>query len=190
MLLPSRDVPSYLMGSELPNMNATLTLEAATRIPDAIHAKKYFRLQLPNGVLVGSSPSSSDDDTNKRRKHYVRVQSTARRRRQDGLPEVYELSTNGLVHPFALVLVKEQPRAFAYIECIKSVAYRSGRYDQAEPRREMDCFVSFWRAPSLRRRVRNGLCRGHSLAARAAHCAFQPRAVQQCTLAVLCSYNN
>lgn len=57
--------------------------------------------------------------------------------------EEYELSTYGLVHHFALVLIEEQPRAFAYIECVKSVADRSGRYGQAERRRGMDCFFSF-----------------------------------------------
>lgn len=143
VLLPRSDAPRYLTGSELQNLKATLTLEGARDVPDEIYAKKYFRLELPSGVLVGSSRSSSDDDTHKRRNNCVRIQSTARRRRQDGSVEVYELSTYGLVHHFALVLIEDQPRSFACIECVKSAADRAGRYGQAERRREMDCFFSF-----------------------------------------------
>lgn len=143
VLLPPREAPRYLTGSELLHMRATLKLEPECNVPDAIFSKKYIRLQLPSGVLVGSRPSSSDDDKRRRRSNCVRIRSTAERRRPDGSEEEYELSTYGIVLHYALVFIAQKPTAFAYFECVKSTADRTGRFRIAERRREMDCFSGF-----------------------------------------------
>lgn len=51
------------------------------------------------------------------------------------------VTTYGLAHHYALVHVGE-PRAFAYVECVRSAADRQGKYGLPERRLDMDCFSS------------------------------------------------
>lgn len=73
-LLPQSRKSSDLVGLELTKMKAVLTLEGAAAIPDMVIAKKYFRLRLGCGQIVGTVPRT-DDVGDRRRDHLVLVSS-------------------------------------------------------------------------------------------------------------------
>lgn len=142
-LLPPRDKPAFLEGAELEQMKLVINLTGGNPVPNAVYAKKYFRLRLRNGAIAGSRRASSDADKGKRRSKLVRVLFTARRRRPSREIENYEVSAYGLVEHYALVVVGGEAVPYAYTECVKSVADRVGKYGLAERRRDLECFSSF-----------------------------------------------
>jgi len=48
----------------------------------------------------------------------------------------------GAVHQFALFFINGAPKAYAYIECVRSSADRDGTLGMAEKPRDTDCFTS------------------------------------------------
>ena len=48
----------------------------------------------------------------------------------------------GVVHHYAVVLIDGQPRAYAYLWCVKSSADRHGTSGLPEKRRDTECFTS------------------------------------------------
>jgi len=145
-LLPSAKLAADLIGEELIRMKAVLHWEGASIVPNELVAKKCFCLRLLNGQIAGTV-SLSDDLWDRRRDHLVRVSSSLRQAARWGAGEVcVPVNIYGAVHHNALVLVDDTPLAFAYIECIKSLADRHGASGLAERRRDTECFSSLGRA--------------------------------------------
>lgn len=117
-LLPPTRTAADLIGQELSKMKDVLCLEQASTIPDRILAKKYFRLRLANGQIVGTVPSS-EDAGDRRRDHLVRVSCHVRQagRRGQGVERV-DVNVYGAGHHYAVVLIDGKPQAFAYIQCV------------------------------------------------------------------------
>jgi len=141
-LLPPLTASTALIGDELQRMKAVLALEGATRIPGNVVAKKHFRARLPNGQIAGTV-SSTEEAGDRRRDHLVRVNSHVRQAARRGRGEVQAPArVYGAVHHIALVFIDGVPKAYAYIECVRSSADRDGISGLAEQRRDTDCFTS------------------------------------------------
>jgi len=141
-LLPPRRDAADLIGRELSHMKAVLALEEASTIPERIVAKKYFRLRLANGQIVGTA-STTAEVGDRRRDYLVRVNSHMRQAARRGKRvERVPVNVYGAVHHYAVVLVDGKPQAFAYIECVKSATDRHGASGLPEKRRDTDCFTS------------------------------------------------
>lgn len=141
-LLPPRQTVAPLIGQELLHMKAVLGLEGVTQVPAEIYAKKYFRIRLSNGQC-GGTVSVVDEAADRRRDHLVRVSSHVEQAagRGRGVRRV-PANVYGAVHHFAVLLVDSAPRAFAYIECVKSSVDRHGAFGLPEKRRDTECFTS------------------------------------------------
>lgn len=138
MLLPPSLAPEELSDTELEHMKAALRLEDVRELPDVILAKKYFRVELGSGVVAGSARLRSEA---RRRNWLLAIDSEDRRQARNGAVEVFRRTSYGEALHYAVVLM-DQPMVFAYIECVKSSADRSGKYGFAEKFREMECFSS------------------------------------------------
>jgi len=141
-LLPPRRDAAALIGQELTHLTAVLDMEGASNIPEKVFAKKYFRLRQANGQISGTVPSS-EDPGDRRRDRLVRVRShmwQAARRGQgeDRVP----VHMSGAVHHYAVVLIDGAPKAYAYLQCVKSSADRHGASGLSEKRRDTECFTS------------------------------------------------
>jgi len=141
-LLPPRRAAAGLIGRELACMKTVLDLEGAAIVPEQIYAKKYFRVRLANGQIAGSI-SSDEEASDRRRDHLVRVHSHMRQAARRGRGEVrVAANVHGVVHHYAVVLIDGQPKAYAYLECVKSSADRHGTSGLPEKRRDTECFMS------------------------------------------------
>jgi len=141
-ILPPRRDAAALIGQELTHLTAVLGLEGASNIPEKVFAKKHFRLRLANGQIAGTVPSS-EDPGDRRRVHLVRVRSHMRQaeRRGQGEDRV-PVNVYGAAHHYAVVLIDGAPKAYAYLECVKSSSDRHGASRLAEKRRDTECFTS------------------------------------------------
>lgn len=140
--LPPRKAAARLLGKELSRMQAVLALDGASEVPDIIFSKKYFHVVLPNGQFAGTA-SSAEKVADRRREYLVRVRSNVRQSGRRGQGEVLvPTSVYGVVLHFAVVLIDEEPMAFAYIECVKSSVDRDRVSGLPKKRRQTDCFPS------------------------------------------------
>lgn len=143
VLLPSRQKAALLLGAELDAMHAVLVVEGVDAVPGPVRAMKYGRVRLATGVVAGSKAAPSDNDSTRRRSNFVRVQSTDRVETASGGVEEVNVQTYGLVLNYVAVFAGGSPRAFAYIECIRSERDRLGKYGLSETRFGLACFGSF-----------------------------------------------
>lgn len=141
-LLPPQHNLADLVGAELSRMNAVLAMKGAASLPDEIVAKKYFRLRLANGQIAGTV-AAAQRDGDRRRDYLVRASSFVRRAAGRGRGVVrVPVNVYGAVHHYAVVLVDGKPQAYAFLQCMKSAADRSGAFGLAQKRRDMECFSS------------------------------------------------
>lgn len=124
-------------------MKAALALENVSNVPDEIMAEMYYRMQLGNGSVAGSSRTHAGSAEEKRRSNFVRVRSTYERQRRNGSIEEVGTSPYGTAQHYALVYVGGQARVFAYIACVISSADRLGKRGLTEKRLGMECFSSY-----------------------------------------------
>jgi len=131
-----------LIGSELAQMKPVLSLEGVSDVRPRIFAKKYFRLKLASGQIAGIV-TSSEEAADRRQDYLVRVSShmlrtTGRGRGQERVP----VNVYGAVHHYAVIFVAGVFKDFAYIECVRSTADRTGAYGLPEKRGDTECFSS------------------------------------------------
>jgi len=141
-LFSPRKGAAALIGSELAQMKPVLALEGVSDVRPRIFAKKYFRLKLASGQIPGIV-ASSEEAADRRRDYLVRVSShmlrtTGRGRGQERVP----VNVYGAVHHYAVIFVAGALKAFAYIECVRSTADRTGAYGLPEKRGYTECFSS------------------------------------------------
>ena len=140
-LPPRRDVDT-LIGQDLTLMTAVLALEGASNVPEKVFVKKWFRIRLPQGQIAGSVPSS-EDPGGRRLDHFVGVRSRMRKASRWGQgKERVPVNVYGAVHHYAVVLIDGAPKAYAYLECVKSSADRHGASGLSEKRRDTEVFTS------------------------------------------------
>ena len=141
-LLSPRQSAAALICQELVRMKAVLALEGDAEVPPQIFDKKYFRLRMEIGQLAGTV-SSSEEAAERRRDYLVRVsshmlQTTGLGRGQERVP----VNVYGAVHHYAVIFVAGAFKDFAYIECVRSTADRTGAYSLPEKRGDTECFSS------------------------------------------------
>lgn len=98
--------------------------------------KAYFRSRLAGGVIGGSVATNGPG---RRRNNLLKIDSEDLHEMRTGAVRRVAVTTYGLAHHYALVHVGE-PRAFAYVECVRSAADRHGKYELPDRRLDMDCF--------------------------------------------------
>jgi len=138
-LLPPRTRPFELCGAELDHLRAALILEQVMDLPNQIMAIKFFRLKLTNGVVAGSAATKT---ARTRRNNLLRIAAVDERENRAGVRQEYPIDVYGLALFYIVVVIRNQPMAFAYIECIKSAADRDGKWGIPEKWRRMDCFTA------------------------------------------------
>jgi len=91
-LFPPRTKAHELLGSELDHLRSALNLEQVRDVPEQIMAIKFFRMQLPNGVVAGSTATET---ARTRRNSPLRIAALDEREnragaRQEYLIDIYE----------------------------------------------------------------------------------------------------
>jgi len=101
-------------------------------------ANKFFRLKLTNGVVAGSAATKT---ARTRRNNLLIFAAVDERENRAGVRQEYPIDVYGLALFYIVVVIRNQPMALAYIECIKSAADRDGKWGIPEKWRRMDCFT-------------------------------------------------
>jgi len=146
-LLPPKSAPAALNGAELASMRAVLIQEDATAVPPITLAKKNYLAKLASGKLSGSKLVGSDCDKPRRRNYLVRINSTEEFYRPDGTEGERPFTTFGAVLHYAAVYMDDRPMAFAYVERVKSVKDRPGRFGHAAVKHDIECILGLGGVP-------------------------------------------
>lgn len=120
-----------------------LAVEGVYDVPEPVRSMKYDRIRLTTGVVAGSKAAFSDDVSARRRSNFVRVQSTNRVKTAAGGEEEVSIQTYGLLLHYVAVFARGSPRAFAYIECIRSGRDLHGKCGLPETHFGLPCFGGF-----------------------------------------------
>ena len=146
-LHPPQSAPAALNGVERASIQAVLIQEDATAVPSIFLAKKYYRAKPASGNFAGSKLVGPDCGKNRRRNYLVRLKSTEEFEEPDGTRGERPVSTFGAITHDANVYTDDRPMAFAYVERVKFVKDRPGRFGYAAVTQRIECILGLGSVP-------------------------------------------